>query len=71
MAKCKGKPEVYSRIVGYFRPVQAWNLGKEAEYLRRKEFNIDKVQKFVGNTGEKYFSDEGIEQKTEVMSGDF
>ncbi|HNU96963.1 MAG TPA: anaerobic ribonucleoside-triphosphate reductase [Candidatus Portnoybacteria bacterium] len=30
--------EVYSRIVGYIRPVQQWNKGKQQEYKERKEF---------------------------------
>jgi len=30
--------EVYSRIVGYLRPVQQWNLGKQQEFQQRKEF---------------------------------
>jgi ribonucleoside-triphosphate reductase len=32
------KCEVYSRVVGYFRPVQNWNNGKISEYKERKEF---------------------------------
>lgn len=32
--------EVYSRIVGYMRPVQNWNVGKQQEYQDRKEFII-------------------------------
>jgi hypothetical protein len=32
------KCEVYSRVVGYLRPVQQWNVGKQAEYGMRKEF---------------------------------
>jgi len=31
--------EVYSRIVGYIRPVNQWNKGKRAEFSERKEFN--------------------------------
>jgi ribonucleoside-triphosphate reductase (formate) len=31
--------EVYSRIVGYLRPVDQWNDGKKAEFTDRKEFN--------------------------------
>jgi anaerobic ribonucleoside-triphosphate reductase len=31
--------EVYSRIVGYLRPVQAWNKGKRQEFLERKTFD--------------------------------
>ena len=30
--------EVYSRVVGYIRPVQQWHKGKQAEYADRKEF---------------------------------
>jgi ribonucleoside-triphosphate reductase len=34
------KCEVYSRVVGYIRPVQQWNDGKQAEYDDRKEFSV-------------------------------
>ncbi|MFT4311879.1 MAG: ribonucleoside triphosphate reductase [Candidatus Woesearchaeota archaeon] len=30
--------DIYSRVVGYFRPVQQWNKGKSAEYQKRKEY---------------------------------
>lgn len=30
--------EVYSRVVGYIRPVGQWNPGKQAEYSDRKTF---------------------------------
>ncbi|NOZ80830.1 MAG: hypothetical protein GXP63_04095 [DPANN group archaeon] len=30
--------EVYSRIVGYFRPVENWNEGKKQEFQDRKVF---------------------------------
>jgi ribonucleoside-triphosphate reductase len=32
--------EVYSRVVGYLRPVQQWNTGKKEEYAKRKTFKI-------------------------------
>jgi len=32
------KPEIYSRIVGYIRPIQQWNEGKRAEWNDRKTF---------------------------------
>ncbi|MBD3244218.1 MAG: ribonucleoside triphosphate reductase [Chitinivibrionales bacterium] len=35
---CGEETEVYSRIVGYYRPVQNWNLGKRSEYNERKTF---------------------------------
>ena len=35
-----GQPcEVYSRVVGYLRPVQQWNKGKKAEYFQRRVFD--------------------------------
>ena len=33
------KCEVYSRIVGYYRPLENWNPGKSEEYKDRIEFN--------------------------------
>jgi len=32
--------EVYSRVVGYLRPVKQWNDGKQEEFLTRKTFKI-------------------------------
>lgn len=37
---CGEKTEVYSRITGYYRPVQAWNDGKAEEYKNRKLYDI-------------------------------
>jgi ribonucleoside-triphosphate reductase len=36
---CGGKCEVYSRVVGYLRPVDQWNDGKQAEFNIRKTFD--------------------------------
>ena len=38
---CGSKTEVYSRITGYYRPVQNWNDGKAQEYKDRKEYDIE------------------------------
>lgn len=38
--KCKRRTEVYSRVVGYLRPVGQWNPGKQAEFAERKEFIV-------------------------------
>jgi ribonucleoside-triphosphate reductase len=35
---CGAETEVYSRIVGYYRPVQNWNDGKKSEFRNRKLF---------------------------------
>ncbi|MCD8025199.1 MAG: ribonucleoside triphosphate reductase [Candidatus Gastranaerophilales bacterium] len=43
--KCGEECEVFTRIVGYIRPVRQWNEGKKAEYEMRKTFKVeDKAQ---------------------------
>ncbi|KXG74668.1 Anaerobic ribonucleoside-triphosphate reductase [Fervidicola ferrireducens] len=37
---CEKPTEVWSRIVGYYRPVQNWNRGKQEEYRQRKTYRI-------------------------------
>ncbi len=37
---CHQQTEVYSRVVGYLRPVKQWNIGKQAEYSDRKLFKV-------------------------------
>ena len=52
---CGQKCEVYSRVVGYFRPVQNWNIGKKEEFNDRVAFDNEKallnefVREMVGN----------------------
>jgi ribonucleoside-triphosphate reductase len=36
--KCGEETEVWSRIMGYHRPITQWNKGKKAEYAERKEY---------------------------------
>ncbi|MGI6203191.1 MAG: ribonucleoside triphosphate reductase [Eubacteriales bacterium] len=44
-----GKPaEVYSRITGYYRPIQNWNDGKVQEYKHRKVYVVDTSRLAVG-----------------------
>ena len=42
--ECSSSCEVYSRVVGYIRPVQQWNKGKKKEFADRKEFKIKECQ---------------------------
>jgi ribonucleoside-triphosphate reductase (formate) len=44
---CNEKCEVYSRVVGYLRPVQQWNLGKQAEFAIRKTYNVPAVKEEI------------------------
>jgi len=36
---CGARCEVYSRVVGYLRPVDQWNDGKQAEFAIRRNFD--------------------------------
>lgn len=36
--KKRTKCEIYSRVVGYLRPVQQWNDGKQEEWKKRKTY---------------------------------
>jgi len=38
--KCRHETEIYSRVVGYLRPVKQWNNGKQAEFGMRKTFKV-------------------------------
>jgi ribonucleoside-triphosphate reductase len=38
---CDSETEVYSRIVGYLRPLKQWNDGKQAEFHLRKNFKVE------------------------------
>ncbi len=40
-SKRKVPCEVYSRIVGYLRPVRNWNVGKKQEYAEREEYVVE------------------------------
>ncbi len=53
--ECGIETEVYSRIVGYFRPVRQWNKGKKEEFKERLEYSEEKalergieIKPFVG-----------------------
>ena len=35
--------EVYSRVVGYLRPVSAYNIGKRQEFKDRKVFDVKEL----------------------------
>ncbi len=41
---CGEETEVWSRIVGFYRPVQNWNKGKKTEFSQRKEFTFGELQ---------------------------
>lgn len=44
MSNKKIPVEVYSRVVGYFRPVNQWNKGKQEEFKQRKEYTLSSMR---------------------------
>ena len=44
MKKNECQVEVFSRVTGFFRPVQSWNKGKTAEFKDRQRFAFDTSQ---------------------------
>ena len=41
---CDQETEIYSRVVGYLRPVRQWNNGKQTEFRMRKIYNLDDTE---------------------------
>lgn len=67
---CKEKAEVYSRITGYYRPVQNWNEGKGQEYRNRTTYKkidftshkpLEKIKIANGNKVELHVNDDLLE----------
>ena len=46
---CGEKTEVYSRITGYYRPVQNWNNGKAQEFRDRKLYDVKEIREDSGS----------------------
>ena len=40
---CVVRAEVYSRVVGYYRPVHAWNEGKREEFKERNYLKAEDI----------------------------
>lgn len=38
---CKKETEVYSRVVGFYRPTKLWNKGKAEEFKQRNEYKVN------------------------------
>jgi hypothetical protein len=41
--------EVFSRVTGFFRPVQSWNKGKTEEFKDRKMFDLPATGEVIEN----------------------
>jgi ribonucleoside-triphosphate reductase len=45
---CHDECEIYSRVVGFYRPVSQWNKGKKSEFGDRKTFSLNKIEDSCG-----------------------
>ena len=68
---CHKKTEVYSRITGYYRPVQNWNDGKAQEYKQRGNYQVGNIlvsglQSILSDDGT-YEKETGRRQKGDVL----
>ena len=64
--KCGKRTEIYSRITGYYRPVQNWNDGKLQEYQNRTEYQMgNKIKKPVFSETEKVQCSDIIDRKSD------
>lgn len=62
---CNKTTEVYSRIVGYYRPIQNWNQGKKSEFKERVEYNIYKIN---GKNNKNIISQFNYDEKQDIHS---
>ena len=59
--ECGKDTEVFSRIVGYYRPIRSWNDGKQEEFKERVEYEGHKVGEFKSKIHE------SVDKKQEVV----
>ncbi len=70
--ECGEKTEVYSRITGYYRPVQNWNDGKSQEYQDRKVYNISRSKlTHEGGLYEAGETENAVETKSDIMDATY
>ncbi len=67
--QCGENTEVYSRITGYYRPVQNWNDGKRAEFKERKVYDIAHSQ-YHGKQVEEFVCDDQARSDVKMMQKD-
>ncbi len=63
--KCDSLPEIYSRVVGYIRPIQQWNDGKRAEFDDRVTVKMN--AKNVDTSLEKEVHEEMVAEQAELI----
>ena len=65
--KCGRTTEVYSRITGYYRPVQNWNDGKLQEYANRTEYKMGNMVRVEHDlSGDRQEEQHGIQKERQI-----
>ena len=66
---CGEQCEVWSRIVGYFRPVDQWNKGKKSEFAERLEYAVEKcgTHAVEKSAVEPHATEQNVEQVTATV----
>jgi len=68
---CDKDTEIYSRVVGYLRPIKQWNNGKQAEFRMRKAFNMpNTIESFGLPNGKPTFDLDGTSWVVMAVGGD-
>jgi len=68
---CNKDTEIYSRVVGYLRPIKQWNNGKQAEFRMRKAFNMANTTENFGLRNEEVtFDSDGASWVVMAVCGD-
>ena len=65
--KCGARTEVYSRITGYYRPIQNWNDGKSEAFLNRKTYNLKNSKLTHGIDRAEEACDEAVKTLNETL----
>ena len=65
--ECGRKTEVYSRITGYYRPVQNWNDGKTEEFKNRRTYVIE-TSKMRRKSHEEEIEENGVVEASNEMA---
>jgi ribonucleoside-triphosphate reductase (formate) len=78
--QCGAQTQVWSRITGYYRPVQNWNIGKAQEFKERQEYSKfeksfrnekNSTTAVVTNSEEKKAEEPKVEENCETCSIDY
>lgn len=67
MSRMRGVPcDVYSRVTGYYMPVQGWNKGKQAEFHDRAAASTESIRAMIAEADARRAAEEAGRQADEL-----